>query len=339
MKRLLRILTTVIVCSGLALWSACDSATPTAPSGTVLTISANPGQISLTGSSQITVIGRRPDGNPLNKGTEIFFTTDRGTIGPTVVAVDENGIARATLQGDGRAGTAMVQASVSTAGGGGEGGGGGTATVSVQIGVDPDTRPELLISASPSTVFVQETSEITVIARNSDGSSVGAGETIILTTTLGTISPSRPRTDSDGTATATLEAGSQPGSAEVTAILGSSQAVSTTVTIQDTVTSVSVLPQPSSIPSTGGTITIDAFAVNSQGEPVPGRQMTFASARGTFANDDNVDFTDTQGQATVTLTVTQQQLMGVSEFTVSAQTGGGEGGFVTGVAVVDVEGQ
>lgn len=339
MKRLLRTVTMAIVCSGLTLWSACDSATPTAPSGTVLTISANPGQISLNGSSQITAIGRRPDGNPLNEGTEIFFSTDRGTISPTVVAVDENGVARATLRGDGRAGTAMVQASVSTAGGGGEGGGGGTATVSVQIGVDPETRPELLISASPSTVFVQETSEITVIARNSDGSSVGAGETIILTTTLGSLSPSRPRTDSDGTATAVLQAGTQPGSAEITAILGSSEAVSTTVTIQDTVTSLSVIPQPSSIPSTGGTISVDAFAVNSQGEPVPGRQVTFSSARGTFEGGNNVDFTDTQGRATVTLNVTQQQLMGVSDFTVAAQTGGGEGVFVNGVAVVDVEGQ
>jgi hypothetical protein len=335
MKRLLpRSFLLVSVCAVAALGLACDSAIPTAPAGTILTLSANPSQINLNGSSTITVVGRKPNGSPLNEGTEILFSTDRGTIGPTIVAVDEGGVARATLRGDGRAGTANVEARVSTTAGGGEGGGGtGAATVAVQIGVDPEARPTLLVSASPSTLFVGESSEITVIARSSDGSPVGGGETIILTTTLGTLNPSRPRTKADGTATSILEVGTQPGSAEVTAILGASDPVMTTVTIQDTVTTLNVIPRPSSIQSTGGTIEIDAFAFNSQELPVPGRQVAFGSERGSF-DESNIDFTDTQGRATVTLVVTEQQLGTLISFTVSASIG-----TVQGTAEIKVEGR
>lgn len=355
MKRLLpRSLLLASVCSLAAFGQACDEAPPTAPSGTILTITASPSQIAINGTSQITVIGRRPDGNPLNPGVEIFFSTSIGSITPTVAAVDDQGVATAVLRGDGRSGTANVTASVGTRSGGGGGGGGGaeeggggggpttavdSVSVSVQVGQVEGDRPQLILSASPSTIFVEDTSNITIIARNADGSSVGAGHTIILTTTLGSLNPIRPVTAGDGTATSRLRAGTQPGDAVITAILGSSEPATTTVTIQDTVTSLDVIASPPSIPSSGGTITIEAFAINSQGEPVPGRQVTFSSERGTFMDGGNIDFTDTQGRATATLVVSQQQLIGVSSFTVTARTGGGEGDFVTGFAVVDVEGQ
>lgn len=351
MKRLLpRSILLASVCSLAALGQACDSATPTAPTGTILTISAIPSQIAINGTSQIIVIGRRPDGNPLNPGTEIFFSTSIGSITPTVAAVDDQGVVTATFRADGRSGTANVTASVSTSSGGGGGGGEegegggpttgiGSATVTVQVGQVAEDRPQLILSASPDTIFVNDFSEITVIARNADGSSVGAGQTVILTTTLGSLNPTRPVTDNAGTATSRLRAGAQPGDAEISAILGSSEPATTTVTIQDTVTSLAVIASPPSIPSAGGTIAIEAFAINSLGEPVPGRQVTFSSERGTFTGSGNVDFTDTQGRATATLEVTQQQLVGVSSFTVSARTGGGEGDFVSGSAEVDVEGQ
>ncbi|HLE84938.1 MAG TPA: PKD domain-containing protein [Thermoanaerobaculia bacterium] len=138
----------VSVCAVAALGLACDAAIPTAPSGTILTISANPSQISLNGTSTITVVGRKPNGSPLNEGTEIFFSTDLGSVNPAVVAVDEDGVARTSLRGDGRVGTAAVEARVGT--GGGEGGA-GTATIEVLVGraagavslqVTPSSVPE-----------------------------------------------------------------------------------------------------------------------------------------------------------------------------------------------------
>jgi hypothetical protein len=168
MKRLLlRSLLLLVLCATAAvLGLACDSATPTAPAGTILSLSATPTQISLNGRATLTVIGRRPDGNPLNEGTEIFFTTDLGSVNPVVVAVDENGVAQSNLRGDGRAGTANVSARVGTSGGGGEEGGGGTgsASTSVRIG---STAGAVSLQATPTTVpenFPEPTRAIQLLA-------------------------------------------------------------------------------------------------------------------------------------------------------------------------------
>jgi len=91
----------------------CDKATPVAPDGTALVVSANPSQISLTGTSTITVVGRRPDGNPLNPGTEIRLSSDIGTI-DSIVAVDSTGTAKATFHADGRSGPAKITAATGT---------------------------------------------------------------------------------------------------------------------------------------------------------------------------------------------------------------------------------
>ncbi|HEV2845026.1 MAG TPA: hypothetical protein VG477_09290, partial [Thermoanaerobaculia bacterium] len=74
----------------------CDKASPVAPSGSILTISANPSQVGLNGRSTITVVGRKPDGNPLNPGTEIRLSSERGTI-DSIVTTDDQGRATATF--------------------------------------------------------------------------------------------------------------------------------------------------------------------------------------------------------------------------------------------------
>jgi hypothetical protein len=57
----------------------------------------------------VTVLGRKANGQPINKGSEVFFSTTLGTITQSAEA-DENGIATAILRGDGRAGEATVTA-------------------------------------------------------------------------------------------------------------------------------------------------------------------------------------------------------------------------------------
>jgi PKD repeat protein len=72
-------------------------------------MSANPTQISTTGTSTITIQALRSNGNPVNPGTEIRLSTTIGRIDP-VVYTDDDGVARAQLKGTGRAGTATVTA-------------------------------------------------------------------------------------------------------------------------------------------------------------------------------------------------------------------------------------
>jgi hypothetical protein len=90
--------------------AACDDASPVAPDGTILSISANPDRIPLTGESQIRVVARKPNGNPVNPGTLIRFSTTLGDITPSL-ATDSEGEVVTVLKGTGQQGTASVRAS------------------------------------------------------------------------------------------------------------------------------------------------------------------------------------------------------------------------------------
>lgn len=322
----LKTVTTALLAAALLAIAACDKATPVAPAGTILSVSANPSRIGLNGTSTVTVFGRKPDGNPLNRGTEIRLSSSLGTI-PSLVTVDDSGAATAILRGDGRAGDATITATT--------GDGTVSTTTTVQIGESATTKPILLVSVSPNNIPVESTATVTIIARNSDGSPVGAGQGVILTTTLGSLSPSRPTTRADGTTTSTFSAGIQPGSATITAILGSSDPTTTTVTIRDSATSINVQANPSVVPSSGGTVTITAFVVNSQGLGVQGAQVNFQADNGTLSSTSA--FTNTSGIATVTLTLTQENLDGEDAVTVTASTPRGDGGTISDTVTITVQ--
>ena len=310
----------------------CDKATPVAPEGTILTVSASPSKIGPNGASTITVVGRKPNGSALNPGTEIRFSTTLGSVTPPV-AETQDGVATATLIADGRIGAAEVTVAAAST----------TAKVSVQIGETDTTKPTLLVSVSPSTVPVEGQATITVIARGSDGSLLGAGHEIILTTTLGSLSPSRPTTRSDGTATATLRAGKEAGTATVTAILGSSAAATATVTIRDAATDIAIQANPATVSRSATTteIILSAFVTNSLGQPLNGAPVTFFSEVGTL-EDTNVEFTDSTGRAEKKLTVRSQDLPAAppvsTTFTVRATTPGGTGTLIEDEETIRVNG-
>ena len=323
-----RVALSAVALLALALATGCDKATPVAPGGTVLTISANPTTIPLNGSSTITVVGRKPDGGPLNPGTEVRFSTDRGSI-DSIATTDAAGIARATLRADSRQGTAKVTAST---------GAEATATIDVLVGQSADTKPTLIVTANPNNTAVGGTSTITIIARNPDGSTVGQGQEIILTSSLGTINPSRPRTRADGTATATLNVGTQAGTAEVTAILGASDPARTNVTIRDAATDISLQANPATIPRGGQQdIVLTAFVTNSQGQPLQGAAVTFQSDVGTLANT-GVQFTDSNGVATNQLDVAQGNIpAAMTSFKVRATTPSGTGQLLSSETTINIQ--
>ncbi|HYN19510.1 MAG TPA: PKD domain-containing protein [Thermoanaerobaculia bacterium] len=136
----------------------CDKATPVAPGGSILAISASPLRIGLRGSSTITILGRKPDGQPLNQGTEVRLTATLGSI-DSIVTMDRNGEARATFRSDGRQGNAKITATTGSGSGGtstgtGTDGTGSTsgplqATVEVQVG---DTAKSIVLQPTPTTI-------------------------------------------------------------------------------------------------------------------------------------------------------------------------------------------
>lgn len=306
---------------------SCSRGNPVAPTGTILTITASPSRIDLNGSTTIIVTGRRPDGNPLPSGTEIRFSASLGTI-ETLVETDASGIARAILRGDGRNGTATVTASAGDA----------EATIDVPIGEPPETAPNVTVSVNPDNIPVGEdsTATVTIIVRNPDNTPAGANLEVVLTTTLGTLDPERPLTDSTGTAKSTLSAGLQSGTAEITAFVGNSDPETTTLTIRESAADISLQPNPASIPRTDTDIVLLAFVSNSQGLPLQGQSVTFRSEIGRFGGS-NIAFTNTNGQAQVTLSVTQGDLGNRPSFMVTAETPSGNGQLISATAVITIQ--
>jgi hypothetical protein len=94
----------------LSALGGCDADNPVAPSGSVLTINADPQVIRTDQTSMLRVTGVRPDGNALSENTAIRLVTTLGILSQPVVSVNENREAIATLTPDGRTGTATVTA-------------------------------------------------------------------------------------------------------------------------------------------------------------------------------------------------------------------------------------
>jgi hypothetical protein len=89
---------------------SCDKASPVAPEGTTLTISATPSQIAISGeASTIRVTVIRPNGTPAFPGTQVQLQTTLGVIDP-VIDTGPDGVAVGSLRGDGRIGMATVSA-------------------------------------------------------------------------------------------------------------------------------------------------------------------------------------------------------------------------------------
>ncbi len=298
---------------------ACDSANPIAPSGTVLTASANPSQISLNGQSTITVTGFKPDGSRLNPGTQIILSTSLGNLfNPTtgqqisIVEIDANGQAGALLRADGRAGSATISATLSTTGGGGGGTGEGgsttgtSASVTVQIGLAAEDQPSLLLTASPSVINLNQTATISALARNSDGTAVGAGQQVRLRTSLGTLGEETLTTDSAGEAQTTLSPGTITGTATVTGTVGSSAEATVTVTFGESAENrptLTLTANPVAI-SPGDTSSITAQARAADGSPLSGATVLLRTSLGTL--DDTSKNTGSDGQASFTLTAGNQ---------------------------------
>ncbi len=290
MRRLLYLPAILLLCA-----LGCDSGNPVAPTGTVLTMVASSTQIGLNGSTVITVTGFRPDGNPLYPGTQVIFSLSGstssgggggtggggggggggvgtnsglvvepnsdglGAIEPTVAEIDDTGKATAVFTSDGRAGSVTITGTTTTSD--------ASASVTVQIGETDATKPTLSITANPTTIGTSETSTISVIARNSDGSVYGAGGLVRLRTSLGTLEDEELVTNSDGETQTTLDAGSEPGEATITGSIGASDEVTAAVTIENRKPSLEVFANPSSI-AVGNEATIRILARDHNSQPL-----------------------------------------------------------------------
>ena len=175
------------------LW-ACDSASPVAPEGSILSISASPDRIAADGQSEITVVARKANGFPVNEGTTVFLSTTRGSL-PASGQTNEEGVVRATLLANGDIGTAMVKANAGAA---------EEATIEVQIGI---LAASVTLQTTPSSI-PEIGGELGLVALVRDNQGQPLRDVLVnFTTEVGTLASGGDfvRTDAAGRAEDTLE--------------------------------------------------------------------------------------------------------------------------------------
>ncbi len=148
--------------------------------------------------------------------------------------------------------------------------------------------------------------ELVATVIEQSGAPVQNGTTVIFTTTLGTIEPREARTNG-GTATAVLRAGTQSGTATVSAFSGGTRATDD-ITILIGVTQTVILnATPGSLPSTGGDVKLIAVVHDANGNPLQGIPVVFTADAVVLKNVTPV--TNVNGEASATLTTTRETIV------------------------------
>jgi len=208
---------------------------------------------------------------------------------------------------------------------------GTTLLLGAMTSCDPGTAtaPEgaiLRISAQPTRISKDGTSDVTVQLVRANGAVVNPGTEVRLSSTIGTIDPV-VHTDSTGTAHATLTGDGRVGTATITAYSGAVDPVTVDIAVGSLAASVRLQVTPSSVPETGGILDLLALVRDDQGQPLPDATVNFTSQVGTLASGGSFITSDSSGAAHDVLTVTQADLQVVSgdTFDVTAEVGGSAG--------------
>ena len=193
------------------------------------------------------------------------------------------------------------------------------------------------LSASPSTISLGGESIVTILVQRSNGQPVNPGTTVFLSTDLGSV-PATVETDATGRAQATLSAGDRTGTATVTALSGTATGETTVEIVTDVLSALELTVDPTSIPSTGGSVSLRALARDEDGLPLSGVAVTFSTEVGTLDSNGGVVFTNSNGVARDRLRVsaaTAEARAGTS-FQVGA-TAIQDGTSETGEAEIEIE--
>ncbi len=180
-----------------------------------------------------------------------------------------------------------------------------------------------LFSTAPSVPLNGSTDLVATITEQA-GTPVPDGTLVSFTTTLGRLEPSETRTD-NGKATVKLMAGTQSGTATVTAFsgaatggsgdnttAGASVEIAIGAAAAETVT---VRAEPASVPPSGGSVQIIAQVLDDSGNLLSGIPVTFSTTAGRLSASSAL--TSANGEARVTLTTS-------TAATVSARAGSAE---------------
>jgi Bacterial Ig-like domain (group 1)/PKD domain len=163
------------------------------------------------------------------------------------------------------------------------------------------SESSISVSTAATSVSLGGSTEISAFVMEQAGTPVHNGTTVRFATTLGTVNPVEAQTR-NGVATTTFSAGNASGTARITATSGPA---TTETPVEITVgaaaaSNVQVTATPSSVPLTGGTVTVVASATDAAGNRLVGVPVTFSTTNGTLSS--TTATTDANGEARVQLT-------------------------------------
>lgn len=238
MKEALRISALALV---VALLAACDKVPLLAPSGSVITLSANATTIPAGGTVGLTAFVNESGGTPVQNGTTVRFTSTLGTVTPSEVQTT-NGIAVATFTASAGSGVAEIRALSGAATGASSGTGGSSACSSncVQITIGAAAVTSISVRANPASVPANG-GTVDIVATAVGGGTGGniplANVPVAFSTTAGSLSATTAVTDGNGEArvqltttrraTVTARVGSQSSTVDVTPTTAPSLTLST----------------------------------------------------------------------------------------------------------------
>lgn len=151
----------------------------------------------------------------------------------------------------------------------------------------------------------------------SAGTPVHNGTLVTFTTSLGKIEPAEARTN-NGRVTVKLTADGRSGTAKITAFSGSASQTAEVVIGAAAAETVSVTLSASSVKAGGGTVTVTARVLDTDGNPLAGVPVTFATTAGTLGAA--VAVTNDSGVASTTLSTTTEASVTASAGTITSGT-------------------
>ena len=195
------------------------------------------------------------------------------------------------------------------------------------------TGSTITLSAGTRVLPTGGSTELTAFVMESAGTPVQDGTSVLFSTTLGTVSPTEALTR-NGFATATFNAGSASGIAEVRAISGGAGGGTSGGTTGGTtggganslqitvgaaaVNTVTVRANPGNVGPNGGTVEIVATVVAENGRALEGILVTFNADQGRLSSSSAV--TNSAGEARTTLTTSSKTIVSATAGTKPAVT-------------------
>jgi adhesin/invasin len=179
-----------------------------------------------------------------------------------------------------------------------------------QVPLLAPTASTISVSASTRTLPTGGSTEVSALVMEAAGTPVHNGTVVRFSASLGSVDPVEVETRG-GIATTTFIAGAASGTAQIRATSGGATGGTGTtptnvleILIGGAATNaVTVTASPSTLPSTGGTSTITASAVDASGNRIAGVPVTFTTTAGNLSAQ--TANSDANGEARVTVTTTR----------------------------------